>query len=393
MTKKKIVFVYPKPIIGGSTTSLLGLLETFNYDENDVTLLFFDKSGPLLKAFQQIQGLKIVELGCEKSVSKKKRTNPLVWVVKVFAVILRLISGKKNSEAQIMSYCNNIFRKKIDDTQFDIAVAFLESDTSIYVAKKVRARKKISWMHVDYISAGFIASFDKKMYKSFDYIVTVSEECKNSFVNAFNCYKQKVVYIPNILSYRYVKTLMDDGQTNETLDFDGLKIVTTCRIDLNHKGLDRAIEALGQINKQTALKFKWYIIGNGPDFEKANQMVKKFYLEKYVIFLGQKTNPFPYYKNADLFFLPSRYEGRPMAVDEALLCGVPCAVTNYSSAKEQIINGLNGFIIDNSFDAIYNFLNEINRGEIDLLKLKKGALSSHYSNEETIKKIRGLLDD
>lgn len=392
MSKRKIAIVYPKPVIGGSTTSLLGLLDSLNKNENSITLYFFDFSGPLSGAFRSIQNIKIVNLNSENRVRIMKRINPLVWVIKIFAKIISFFARKKNVDGQIMSYCNNWFRKKVNNEVYDIAIAFLESDTSIFVSQKIKARKKISWMHVHYSKAGFMSVFDRKMYKAFDKIVTVSEECRNAFVSSFNAIEDKVVYIPNILSEKYVRTMMK-CDISDQLPPHQLNVVTTCRIDINHKGLDRAIRAIADIQKNNAINFRWFIIGDGPDYSLLSKMIIANNLSNNVNLLGNRINPFPYYLNANLFFLPSRYEGRPMAVDEALLAGLPCVVTDYSSSKEQIINGVNGLIIDNNYKAIYNFLLRLNNHEIDFKKLEKRAKSTKYFNDEAIRKVGELLND
>lgn len=392
MTKRSVAIVYPKPIIGGSTTSLLGLLENIDKKSCNITLYFFDQKGPLLGVFQKIKDIEIVNLSTEKKVKLFKRINPIVWLFKIYAFFARIITRKKNVEGQIMSYCNNWFRSKVTNRKFDVAIAFLESDTSIFVSRKINANKKIAWMHVDYIKAGFLPCYDKRMYRSFNKIVTVSEECRASFAESFKKECFNIDYIPNILSPSYVLSLMEE-KIDDEIEYNGTVLITTCRIDINHKGLDRAVEAFGQIKNSNTLHMKWFIIGDGPDFDIIESLIKKNNLVEDIILMGARKNPFPYYKFADFFFLPSRYEGRPMAVDEAIMCGLPCVVTDYSSAKEQIANNYNGLIIENNYNGIYNFLKKANSSEFDLIRFKKETKKVMYHNDAAVKKVGDLLND
>ena len=56
----------------------------------------------------------------------------------------------------------------------------------------------------------------------------------------------------------------------------------------------------------------------------------------WICFEGEKTNPFPYIKHADLFALYSAYEGFPMVIGEAQALDTFILTTNYAAAKEQI---------------------------------------------------------
>jgi len=68
-------------------------------------------------------------------------------------------------------------------------------------------------------------------------------------------------------------------------------------------------------------------IGNGQYMEELKQFINDNGLQKYVLFLGFKINPFHYYKFADLFVLSSKWEGLPNVVLEALYLQTPVVVT------------------------------------------------------------------
>ena len=69
---------------------------------------------------------------------------------------------------------------------------------------------------------------------------------------------------------------------------------------------------------------------------KNQQLAQDLAVSEFVCFEGEKTNPFPYVKYADLFALYSAYEGYPMVVGEAQALGTFILTTNYAAAAEQI---------------------------------------------------------
>ena len=135
----------------------------------------------------------------------------------------------------------------------------------------------------------------------------------------------------------------------------------------------------------------WYVIGDGPDYEKMKMMVKQKQLEDIVIMLGKKDNPLPLEKLCDCFILPSRYEGKPMAVTEAMMLGLPAIVTNYASAEEQISQGIDGVIFDNSDEGCIDLVKYLIENSDKIIQMKKNTLDRDYSNTGELDKIITLL--
>ena len=93
----------------------------------------------------------------------------------------------------------------------------------------------------------------------------------------------------------------------------------------------------------------------------------------------------------DYFLLPSRYEGKPMAVTEAQMLGLVPIVCNYSSASEQINNGSDGIIVPNDDGSIINPLMSILNDEYDYSDLRQSVESKDYSNTHVMDEIYELM--
>ncbi len=104
--------------------------------------------------------------------------------------------------------------------------------------------------------------------------------------------------------------------------------------DISRRMIAHGVEAL-----------KWYIIGYGGDEVLIRQKIAEVGMEKHVILLGKKENPYPYIKACDIYVQPSRYEGKSVTVREAQMLCKPVAVTAYPTASSQIQDGVDGVIV------------------------------------------------
>ena len=86
----------------------------------------------------------------------------------------------------------------------------------------------------------------------------VSEVCLDHFNKAFPKLKSKTMMLENISAARYMIDKAVEG--TETIDFDGLKIITVCRLDIRTKGLDRAVAVANKLRNE-GYRFKWFVVG------------------------------------------------------------------------------------------------------------------------------------
>jgi glycosyltransferase involved in cell wall biosynthesis len=89
-----------------------------------------------------------------------------------------------------------------------------------------------------------------------------------------------------------------------------------------------------------------YFIGNGEDYFKIKAYISELKLDTSIHLVGFKNADViaQYLNAADLFIMGSYKEGWSTSLIEAITCGVPACVTNFSSAKDIIENGINGYV-------------------------------------------------
>ena len=394
MSNQKIIITYPAMVIGGSTTSLLSILNRLDYKKYDVDLLLNNNSGELLN--QIPSEVNLLEQARKFSDNRKE------WFHRMFNIkyllnyiISKLISIYTRIPLQGAQYlsskeCVFVYRDIINE--YDLAISFLEGPCTKFTAKHINARKKIAWVHINYEDTKLNPKYDLPYYSIFDKIVLVSQDCQDAFNRKFPSLTTKTCFIENILSTEYIKN-RGNISINLNINNNFLNIVTICRIAFQSKGLDRVIEAFVKLKNDDKLKnVIWHVIGDGNDLPIFREMIKKNNLSEFIILYGKQTNPIPYLKGMDIFLLPSRFEGKPMAVTEAFMMGVPVVATEYSSAHEQIRDGVDGKIIDNSTEGIYEGIKWLLENRKIIIEWKNNVLKKDYSNTEEMKKVNTLIE-
>lgn len=387
---KRILIVYNDMMIGGSTTSLLSILNHLDYKQYQVDLLLKSHQGELLGALPVEVNLLPRVFPKAQKIKIKKMLSPDLWR-NYFKVRALRHEGKNIQALQLGDYDYACLSAKTNQ-EYDVAISFLEFWSTYYLASQVKGRRKIAWVHVDYIEAGFNPKIDYATYKKMDRIVVVANSCGESFIKTFPEYSSKVVCVENILSARVIKNLAMEP-VDFKMDSNKINMTTVCRITFSHKGLDRGVESFRRLKEEGLDKdVCWYIIGDGPDYEKLKSMIKEYRLQDTIFLLGQKINPHKYIKNSSLFFLPSHYEGKPMAVTEAMMLGIPPVVAEYASASEQIENGVDGWILPNKDELIYQGLKEILGNRVLIEALQTNVRSRDYSNFSEINRVIDLIE-
>ncbi len=107
------------------------------------------------------------------------------------------------------------------------------------------------------------------------------------------------------------------------------------------KGVDILLKALSRVNLVRLI-----IVGSGAEEEKYKNLSKELGVSSRVNFLGNRTDIPELLCYADCFVLPSRYEGMPMVLLEAIASRKEIIVSNFGSASELIRNQSNGFIFN-----------------------------------------------
>lgn len=396
--KKRIIILIHYLELGGAEMSLIGLLQSINPGKADVDLFVYNHRGPLMKFIPEWVNL-LPENNAYAVIER-----PLTEALKRghFGVVLRRILAKykhrlflkKNnviepysSEIQYVGDCVTPCLPKINpEVEYDLCISFL---TPHNIGRdKVRARKKLAWIHTDYGTVSVDVEKELFVWRAYDVIASISDEVTRSFLKTFPTLESKIVPIENILPENYVKSRAEEINVSKEL-VGSIKLLSIGRY-CTAKNYDNVPDICRRL-RDSGIDVKWYIIGYGIDEQLIRQKIADASMTDYVILLGKKENPYPYIKACDIYVQPSRYEGKSVTVREAQMLCKPVVVTAYPTAASQIIDGVDGVIVplDNEGCArgIASFI-----ADIALRKRIVEYLRKHdYANTCEVEKIYQLL--
>ena len=355
--KKKILFVAYSLTGGGAEKALVNLLNMLDYSRYDVTLQLVENRGINLEYLPAPVKLRpalkdttwLLDSG--KPFIKQALCHARLGVIGKRLCVGIKMRGKTVSPHQknLMKWrdVKNLFPKEKE--HFDIAAAYLQGFPIYYAVDCVNADKKLGWMHIDYskIDAGNRESFEA-YFKKLDGFVTVSQKCVNSLQEAFPKLSNiKLLYnlnSPELIHSLSVRDAIEDMDTS-------VPTVLSIGRMTEQKGYDFALQAAA-IMKRAGFRFTWYVMGAGPLEQELRAMAHELDVEDVFVFLGVRSNPYPYIKAATVIAQTSRYEGKSVVLDEAKILKKPILATNYNSVSDQITNGRDGYVVDMNPEAI-----------------------------------------
>ncbi len=338
--------------LGGAESALLGLLQAHDPQKADIDLFLYDHVGDLMQYIPNTVNLlpRVDAYSMlERPISELLRKD--FWGIALGRIAARYFAKqeiKNNIERlddisvyyYIAKYATPFLPKINPSVEYDLAISFLQPH--LYVLKKVRARKKLAWLHTDY-SKVFVSQKEESVWNQYDYIAAISEEVGNSFVKRFPKLESKKIYIENILSSKYIRERANEREVS--LTGNGIRLLTIGRYSYPKKMEE--IPILTAMLLKSFPDLKWFIIGYGNPTEENKILdgIDKVGVKDSVVLLGKQTNPYPFIKECDVYVQPSRYEGKSITVREAQILCKPVVVTAYPTASSQIQDGVDGVIV------------------------------------------------
>lgn len=351
---KKVLFVINTLGCAGAETALIELLKSLDEKEYELSLYVLMGQGEMIDKIPENVKL-LNDHYCKDSVLSKQGKQAMmktVWrsfwengnVFGKFAYIVRTFSAMRRTGKfqpdKILWRVISDGSPRFEET-YDLAVAYLEGGSTYYVADHVKAKKKAAFIHIDYESSGYTKGMDRNCFDKMDRIFTVSDEVKKHFLNVYPKYQDKVKVFHNIINQDEIRRKAEE-ETGFEDHFDGVRLLTVGRLTYQ-KAYDIAIDAMKLI-KDRGYKVRWYILGEGSERPALEKKVKELGLEKEFLMPGAASDPFPYYKQADIYVHATRFEGKSIAIQEAQTLGCAIIASDCNGNREQIVQGKDGLL-------------------------------------------------
>ena len=375
---KKILFGITGLTIGGAERVLVDLVNKLSSDY-DITIFTIYPKGELEKELNKNVKLKSLYNKPYKELSK--------------------IGQKLIAPLKVLLFKNSIYNKKIKDNYAE-EIAFLEGPiTRLFSVKNERA-KKIAWIHNDIskvfgqgIKSKIKKHLDEKVYDKYDSLVFVSKDNLEKFNKTYTNLNVSKEHKKVIYNYIDKERIIKKSNENVDIPFDknSINFVTVSRL-VYQKGIDRLIKVHKKLI-ESGYRHNFYVIGNGPEKEKLERLIKENNVEKTFHLLGQKENPYPYIRKANYFCLLSRFEGYGMVLEEAKILEKKIIITD-TAAREAVEGYSNKIILENTEEGIYNGLLDVLENNKQEGKTRENEeKKEQYDNSSIIEEVKELIGE
>lgn len=382
---KKIIIVNNNMRIGGVQKSLYNLLWTIK-DQYDVTLYLFHDSG----CYELPPNVKVMHCdGSFRFFGKSQRQ--CKGIEKCKRGFLRLMCRffTRSFTVKLM----HLGQKRVPGN-YDCAIAYLQNGNirnlyggvQDFVIRCVNAKKKVSFLHCDYVQSGANEPQNNRLMRKFDRIAACSDGCRYSFEQIMPQEKGKCRTVRNCHRFDEIRNLANQDTMVYSDDVRNVLMVTRLA---HEKGVERALKALS-FAKKRGIAVRLHLVGDGAMHDKMHEYAKTLDIEDAVVFYGEQRNPYRFMRNADLLLMTSFYEAAPMVIEEASALGLPTLTTQTTSSQEMI--GSNGWICENSQEGINEALCQVLLDSDALAQMKQKLLQQTADNSAAVRQFKQLIE-
>lgn len=397
--KKRIFIAIHYLEIGGAEISLIGLLNAINTGQYDVDLFLYSHRGELLKQvpdavhlLPEIKKYDVIEKPIKEAIQKGFPDIALarLWAKYQFDRYAKRNQLKEGSA--ILQYVFDAVTPLLPDinpnTEYDLAISFLTPHN--IVLNKVKAKKKLAWIHTDYTKISVNVEKEIKVWSQFDHIVSISEDVTRSFLSVFPTLAGKIIEIANILSPRTVRAKALASKVDFPIQNERVNLLSVGRFTFA-KNFDNVPDICRRI-LQEGCEVYWYIVGYGGDEQLIKEKIKEAGMEEHVILLGKRENPYPFIKACDIYVQPSRFEGNAVTVCEAQILCKPVVAVNYPTAHSQIKQGVDGIIVPQDNVGCAHEIVQFIKNKEHQQKIVDYLKEHDYGNEKEVQKLYSLMN-
>lgn len=213
------------------------------------------------------------------------------------------------------------------------------------------------WVHPT-LRGRLYQAIDRWCLKRYDKVIAVSSALYERCI-MIGVPKERLTTIHNAIDIKEWSRIRPSFIAKSRLNINSDTIMMATVGRLNHeKGIDRILKQLPAI-AQRVPALRYFIIGDGSLREKLEKQAMELGVSDIVKFRGWCRPMQSWYEAMDLMLLPSRTEGLPNVVLEAMAMGVPVAATNVGGTIDLLDNGRCGIVLPNASEEWRELLTDI----------------------------------
>ncbi|MDR2043939.1 MAG: glycosyltransferase [Clostridium sp.] len=362
---KKILFVMYDLHMAGAEKALVNLLRACPLERWEVTVLLVKKRGELLEEVPA--GITVREMELPEDVRAQilygsRELLGRYWAERRYRYLASLLFRLALTRGQgVDRKTEGLYRRygkrlPVLAETFDVAVDYQGqgSFATFYVAKKVQAGRKLSWIHSDFSIVREDCGWLARWYEEYQGIAAVSGQAEESFRKKFPQLAQRARVCHNVIPAERIR---EEALAYTVPRRPGINVVTIGRLT-PPKGYDVILPVFDRLNRE-GIDFHYFMVGEGEDRELLETMVAGYGLQNRVSLVGLCRNPYPYLRMCDLYLQPSRWEGFCITLAEARLFHKAVLATDFAGAREQIRHRETGILTACREEDLYRELREL----------------------------------
>jgi glycosyltransferase involved in cell wall biosynthesis len=330
-----ITEIYPDPkrkigVWGGGERQFYEISRRVAAKGHDVTILTCRFPGQ--PAEEVIEGMKIYRVGLSRD---PKTGGARKSAVPIFSYILKTARLAMKLTPELI-HCNTYFPVYSGIIAArTIGVPVISTFHDIYGLKGwIKSQNSIIWGLAGHFATTFAAQLPH------DRVISVSPQCKQKLL-ALGIREHKITIIPNGVDLKLFDSLHAKKIHNQILYVGRL---------VEFKHVDWLIEAFAEVLKEVP-SAKLKVVGDGPERTRLEKLTREMRVQKHVIFTGLTPTydaVTRYYKESEVFVLPSTVEGEAIVLKEAMAARLPLIAMNIpgSGVLSLMLDGENGFLLE-----------------------------------------------
>lgn len=205
--------------------------------------------------------------------------------------------------------------------------------------------------------------------------IAVSDNLKKSLIRDLGFPAGTIRTIHNgISSSEFAPSEKNGSNLRNERGISSGEFVLACAARLSEqKGIDILLQGLALVMR-AGIPFRCFVIGDGPLKDQLIDQARRLGLTDRVFFEGFREDVRMYLQASSAFVLPSRREGLPLSILEAMACGLPCIVTDVGGNSEAIKDKINGLVVPaGSAEALANAISYLATHEAERAQMCKVA--------------------
>jgi glycosyltransferase involved in cell wall biosynthesis len=192
-----------------------------------------------------------------------------------------------------------------------------------------------------------LLAVDKTTNSFAHHIIAVAAACRNFLIQHESIPPHKITLIPNAIDLRRFSPRKSDRRKSRNkfgLPLDAKVIAGVGRLN-SQKNFSLFLDiAAALVLRFPELRF--LLAGDGPEESMLREKARSLGLEDRVVFAGYVADTRHVYTAADMLLMPSRFEGLPMTLLEAMAMGLPVVASKLDGIAEVIEDGREGFLAE-----------------------------------------------